>query len=292
MKQRKQNRKNSSPKKSLSGMTRKEQIYEIIFEADTREGKLFDVVLLVFILVSILLIIVDSLHLFTDTFNQILHVLEWIITLFFTVEYVLRIYCSPKPKKYIFSFYGIVDLISTLPLYMTFFFRTAAYLVIARSFRLIRVFRIFRLFGFISEGNVLLHSLKESRRKIFVFFLFVLILTISLGTLMYMIEGANHTPGFDNILNSIYWTIVTLTTVGYGDITPMTGAGRFLSALVMLLGYTIIAVPTGIVSATMMQKSGNRSKKCPHCEKNNDLDASYCKYCGQPVNVKTEEPSS
>lgn len=289
MRQKKQNRKSSLPKKSLSEMTRKERIYEIIFEADTREGKLFDVMLLIFILVSILLIIVDSLRLFTNTFNQVLHILEWIITLFFTVEYALRIYCSPKPKKYIFSLYGIIDLISTLPLYMTFFFHTAAYLVIIRSFRLIRVFRIFRLFGFISEGNVLLYAVKESRRKIFVFFLFVLILTISLGTLMYMIEGANKTPGFDNILNSIYWTIVTLTTVGYGDITPMTGTGRFLSALVMLLGYTIIAVPTGIVSASMMQNPGSRNKKCPHCEKNNDLDASYCKYCGQPINEKPKD---
>lgn len=289
MENREQNKEAITPGKLLSKKTRKQQIYQIIFEADTRAGKLFDIILLIFIIISILLIILDSMGMFYGSFGAFVDVMEWLITLFFTAEYVLRIYCSPQPKKYIFSLYGIIDLISTLPLYMSFFFATATYLMIIRSFRLIRVFRIFRLFEFISEGNVLLHALKASSRKIFVFFLFVSILTVSLGTLMYIIEGGNKTPGFDNILNSIYWTIVTLTTVGYGDITPMTGAGRFLSALVMLLGYTIIAVPTGIVSATMVQKNKVRNKRCPHCEKKNDLDASFCKYCGHSVDKETED---
>lgn len=262
-------------------MSRKERLYTIIFKADTREGKAFDIALLIFILLSIGLLIIDSLKLVPEQYTHYLTALEWSITLFFTVEYGLRIYCSPKPRKYVFSFYGLVDLISTLPLYISIFSHAAFYLTIIRAFRLIRVFRVFRLFGFIAEGNMLLMALKESRRKIFVFFLFVFILSIALGTLMHIIEGQNNTPGFENILSSIYWTIVTLTGVGYGDITPITPLGRFFSAAVMLLGYTIIAVPTGVVSVTMMRQS--RQKPCPECRKKNDEDAIHCKYCGQRI---------
>lgn len=267
--------------KPLGEMSRKEQLYTIIFEADTPEGKAFDIALLVFILLSIGLLIIDSLHLVPPAYIGWLTALEWLTTLFFTIEYVLRIYCSPEPRKYIFSGYGIVDLISTLPLYMSFFFHAAFYLTIIRAFRLTRVFRVFRLFGFIAEGNLLMMALKESRRKIFVFFLFVFILSIALGTLMHLIEGMSGTPGFENILSSIYWTIVTLTGVGYGDITPVTPLGRFFSAAVMLLGYTIIAVPTGVVSVSMMRQS--RRKRCEHCTKPNEEDAIYCKYCGERI---------
>lgn len=262
-------------------MSRKERLYTIIFEADTPEGKLFDVMLLVFILLSIGLLIIDSLRLVPEQYMYLLTALEWLITLFFTVEYALRLYCSPKPRQYALSFYGLVDLVSTLPLYISFLTHAAFYLTIVRAFRLIRVFRVFRLFGFIAEGNILLMALRESRRKIFVFFLFVFILSIALGTLMHIIEGQNDTPGFENILSSIYWTIVTLTGVGYGDITPITPLGRFFSAAVMLLGYTIIAVPTGVVSVSMMKQS--RRKPCPSCCKYNDDDASFCKYCGERI---------
>lgn len=268
-------------RKPLHEMTHKERLYTIIFEADTPQGRAFDIALLVFIILSIVLLIIDSLKLLPPAYGDLLVILEWVITLFFTIEYALRIYCSPKPKKYIFSLYGIIDLISTLPLYLSFFFHAAFYLTVIRAFRLIRVFRVFRLFGFIAEGNLLMMALKESRRKIFVFFLFVLILSVALGTMMYIIEGTNGTPGFENILSSIYWTIVTMTSVGYGDITPLTGLGRFFSALVMLLGYTIIALPTGVVSVSMMNQA--KKRKCPHCLKPNDYDASYCKYCGQPL---------
>lgn len=274
-------------KKTLSEMTRREQLYTIIFEADTPEGKLFDIALLVFILLSIGLLIIDSMQLVPEQYTFIVSILEWLVTLFFTIEYAVRIYCSPKPRKYIFSVYGVVDLISTLPLYISFFSHTAFYLSIVRAFRLIRVFRVFRLFEFIAEGNMLFMALRESRRKIFVFFLFVFILSIALGTLMFIIEGLNHTPGFDNILSSIYWTIVTLTGVGYGDITPMTPLGRFFSAAVMLLGYTIIAVPTGVVSVSMMKQ--NKSKPCPQCHKRNDDDAVHCKYCGQQIEQSLSE---
>lgn len=274
--------------KELQGLDMKGRLHRIIFKADTPEGKAFDVALLAFILMSILLVIFDSLRLVPAEYNWILQVLEWLITFFFTIEYALRVYCSRNRKRYIFSFYGIIDLISTLPLYLGFFFQGALYLLILRSFRLIRVFRVFGLLSFITEGNLLLNALKESKRKIFVFFLFVLVLTISIGTLMYIIEGGSGTPGFDNILSSIYWTIVTLTSVGYGDITPMTPLGRFLSAMVMLLGYTIIAVPTGVVSVSMMQHSGEK-QRCGNCGKGNDTDAIYCKYCGRVMRVDEDD---
>lgn len=262
-------------------MTRREQLYTIIFEADTPQGKLFDVLLLIFILLSIGLLIIDSLGLVPERYGHLLTALEWLVTLFFTVEYGLRLYCAPSPRRYALSFYGLVDLVSTLPLYISFFSHAAFYLTVIRAFRLIRVFRVFRLFGFIAEGNILLRALRESRRKIMVFFLFVFILSIALGTLMHIIEGQSGTPGFENILSSIYWTIVTLTGVGYGDITPLTPLGRFFSAAVMLLGYTIIAVPTGVVSVSMMRQS--RQRPCPACTKPNDEDATYCKYCGERI---------
>ena len=203
-------------------------------------------------------------------------------TAFFTFEYLVRIYCSPKPKKYIFSFFGIVDLLATLPLYLGFFFRGARYLLIIRTFRLIRVFRVFKLFNFLEEGNLLLVSLRLSSRKIFVFFFFVLILVTSIGTIMFMVEGTQPDTQFNNIPNCIYWAIVTMTTVGYGDITPVTPVGRFISACVMLIGYTIIAVPTGIVSATMMKEHRKRSLlQCPHCFRTgHEEEAKFCKYCG------------
>lgn len=201
---------------------------------------------------------------------------------FFTFEYLVRIYCSPKPRKYIFSFFGIVDLLATLPLYLGFIFTSARYLLIIRTFRLIRVFRVFKLFNFLEEGNLLLVSLRLSSRKIFVFFFFVLILVTSIGTIMFMVEGTQPNTQFNNIPNCIYWAIVTMTTVGYGDITPVTPVGRFISACVMLIGYTIIAVPTGIVSATMIKEHRRRSElRCPHCFRTgHEEEAKYCKYCG------------
>lgn len=262
----------------------KKRLYIIIFESDTREGKLFDTVLIGFIVSSILVVILDSVFRFDTYANIGFQVLEYLFTAFFTFEYLVRLYCSPNPRQYAFSFFGIVDLLSTLPLYLGFFLQGARYLLIVRSFRLIRVFRVFKLFSFLNEGNLLMQSLWISRAKIGVFFLFVLILNISIGTLMYVVEGNRPDTPFTDIPASIYWSIVTMTTVGYGDITPITGMGRFLSAVVMLFGYTIIAIPTGIVSAALFEEGRLRKQErsCPHCRKQiDDTDAQYCPYCGQ-----------
>lgn len=264
----------------------KEKLYVIIFESDTPKGKLFDVFLIAFIILSVLVVILESVVTFSDRFKLVLQVMEYVFTAFFTFEYLVRIYCSPRPRKYIFSFFGIVDLLATLPLYLGFIFTSARYLLVIRTFRLIRVFRVFKLFNFLEEGNLLLISLRLSSRKIFVFFFFVLILVISIGTIMYMIEGTQPDTAFNNIPNCIYWAIVTMTTVGYGDITPVTPVGRFISACVMLIGYTIIAVPTGIVSATMIKEHKRRSElRCPHCYRSgHEEDAQFCRYCGGKLN--------
>ncbi len=260
----------------------KQKIYSIVFESDTPKGKLFDIVLIGSITLSVLLVILESMHIFPHSAYLVLRVLEYLLTLFFTFEYLARIYCLKEPRKYIFSFFGIVDLLATLPVYLGFVFHDSHYLLVIRAFRLIRVFRIFKLFLFINEGNLLLRSLWISAPKIFIFFFFVLILVTSMGTVMYMIEGTQLGSDFNNIPNSIYWAIVTMTTVGYGDITPETPLGRFLSAVIMLIGYTIIAVPTGIVSATMVSEHKKQEKrKCPRCQRDgHDFEAMYCKYCG------------
>ena len=260
----------------------KQKIYSIVFESDTPKGKLFDIVLIGSITLSVLLVILESMHIFPHSAYLVLRVLEYLLTLFFTFEYLARIYCLKEPRKYIFSFFGIIDLLATLPVYLGFVFHDSHYLLVIRAFRLIRVFRIFKLFLFIKEGNLLLRSLWISAPKIFIFFFFVLILVTSMGTVMYMIEGTQPGSDFNNIPNSIYWAIVTMTTVGYGDITPETPLGRFLSAVIMLIGYTIIAVPTGIVSATMVSEHKKQEKrKCPRCQRDgHDFEAMYCKYCG------------
>lgn len=269
----------------------KEELYIIIFESDTPKGKLFDTVLIGFIIMSVLVVILGSVQTIGIHYRTLLRVLEYIFTVFFTFEYMVRIYCSPKPRKYIFSFFGIVDLLATLPVYVGLFFSGAHYFLIIRAFRLIRVFRVFKLFNFLQEGNLLLVSLRTSGPKIFVFFFFVLILVTSIGTIMYMIEGAQPGTAFNNIPNSIYWAIVTMTTVGYGDITPVTPVGRFISAIVMLIGYTIIAVPTGIVSATMISEQRKRSiLRCPECHRTGHEEVSeYCKYCGTRLDVKNND---
>lgn len=267
----------------------KQKIYSIVFESDTPKGKLFDIVLIGSITLSVLLVILESMHIFPHSAYLVLRVLEYLLTLFFTFEYLARIYCLKEPRKYIFSFFGIIDLLATLPVYLGFVFHASHYLLVIRAFRLIRVFRIFKLFLFINEGNLLLRSLWISAPKIFIFFFFVLILVTSMGTVMYMIEGTQPGSDFNNIPNSIYWAIVTMTTVGYGDITPETPLGRFLSAVIMLIGYTIIAVPTGIVSATMVSEHKKQEKrKCPRCQRDgHDFEAMYCKYCG--AKLRTEK---
>ncbi|MEN6455809.1 MAG: ion transporter, partial [Prolixibacteraceae bacterium] len=214
---------------------------------------------------------------------DLLIIAEWIITIIFTIEYAIRIWLTRRPLKYIFSFYGIIDLMAVLPTYLDFFITGGHTLLVIRSLRLIRVFRIFKLTSFTGAGQLIVNALWKSREKLGIFVSFVLILTTIIGTLMYLIEGPNN--GFKDIPTSIYWAIVTLTTVGYGDISPVTGVGKFFSSLVMILGYAIIAVPTGVVTASLLEKKPPRnSQVCSNCmlDKHDD-DAVYCKRCGNPL---------
>ncbi len=263
----------------------KRRLYVIIFESDTPMGKAFDVALLWAILLSIVLIIVESIPAIPDWMNTALVAWEYIFTGFFTIEYIARIYCSPSPGKYVTSFFGIIDLLSTMPFYLGLFFSASRYLMILRTFRLIRVFRVFKLFSFLEEGDKLLKSLRLSFPKIMVFFLFVVIMVIALGTLMFMVESNEPGTPFTDIPTSIYWAVVTMTTVGYGDIVPVTHVGRILSAVVMLLGYTIIAVPTGIVSAQLSRdhSSDDTKARCKECGSPLPDSAHYCPFCGNEI---------
>lgn len=257
--------------KLMTNQPLKHKLYEIIFGSDTPMGKSFDILLMVCIVVSIVITIFDSL--FTNPWiTGSLVGLEIVLNLFFTFEYLARLYCSPRPKDYAFSFFGIVDLISISPMYLAWLLPGARFVIVLRSIRLIRVFRIFKLFSFLDEGYKLMESLKQSFKKIFVFFLFVLILVICLGTVMYMVEGGEPDSQFTDIPTSIYWAIVTMTTVGYGDITPITPLGRFFAGIVMLLGYTIIAVPTGIVSSEMVKQAQTPEEKYSKDTLNGEVD--------------------
>ncbi len=273
-------------KRFLHNKALKRRLYTIIFESDTPMGKLFDVTLLWAIVLSILLIVAESMKGLPPVMKTVFMVGEYVFTGFFTLEYLCRLYCSPRPRQYAFSFFGIVDLLSTLPLYLGWIFGPMRYLMVVRTFRLMRVFRVFKLFSFLEEGDMLMRSLMASSRKILVFFLFVVIMVISLGTLMYMVEGQVEGTYFTDIPTSIYWAVVTMTTVGYGDIAPVTGMGRFLSAIVMLMGYTILAVPTGIVSAQFIrdrEKLEQPHNKCPECGNPISDTAHFCSFCGKEI---------
>ncbi len=264
----------------------RKKLYEIIFEADTPAGKAFDVILLVLIVVSILAVILESVPAYDVRYGRIFSVIEWVITFFFTAEYLLRIWVVDRPSRYIFSFYGIIDLLSVLPSYIGLFVGGAHGLMIIRALRLLRIFRLFKLSRYISEANMLMLAMKNSREKISVFLMTVVMLVIVLGTLMYMVEGEQN--GFTSIPRGIYWAIVTLTTVGYGDIAPATALGQFIASLVMILGYGIIAVPTGIVTVEYSRVRKNKevtTQVCPVClREGHDVDAEYCKYCGAKLN--------
>ena len=274
-------------KKFLALLKDKPRLYNIIANSDTPAGKAFDIAVMTAIVLSLLVAFVETKPEVVGRFKDVLMVLEYVLTFFFTIEYLLRLYCSPSRKGYALSFFGIIDLLATLPLYLSFipYLSSARYFFILRVFRLIRIFRVLKLFAFINEGYLLLQSVRLSLRKILVYFLFVLILVTILGTLMFIVEGGQPGTQFTDIGTSIYWAIVTLTTVGYGDITPVTLVGRLLSGIVMILGYTIIAVPTGIVSATMIDETKRKGKngRCPRCNEKTDLRANYCKHCGEKL---------
>lgn len=272
----------------------KSLLHEIIYEADTPMGKWFDLILIFVILISVLLVMLESVTEIDAQYHEILLACEWVVTIFFTIEYIARIICIRRPASYIFSFYGIIDFLSTIPLYLSYIIAGSQVFLAVRAFRLLRIFRILKLVQFIGEASQLKEALKASRAKIAVFIYVVLILSVILGTLMYLIESEE--AGFTSIPRSIYWTIVTLTTVGYGDIAPQTNVGQFIATLVMILGYGIIAVPTGIVTVEFA-RHGNGSEKgeagdwvhintqsCPNCsvEGHRD-DAKYCYQCGEPL---------
>jgi voltage-gated potassium channel len=274
----------------------RDYVHEIVFEADTPAGKWFDIGLLVLIVLSVIVVMLESSEDWYRQYGHIFDVLEWIFTILFTIEYVMRLWITIRPWKYALSFYGIIDLIAILPSYLSYFFVGSQYFIIIRIFRLLRVFRIFKLGKFLTEGDQLRRALIASRNKIMVFLFTVTLLVVLIGSVMYLVEGGTNT-GFSSIPKSVYWAIVTLTTVGYGDITPQTSSGQFLSAIVMILGYAIIAVPTGIVTNEMIsigkdKSSSYNTQVCRYCasERHAD-DALYCKYCGGRLNEDFNNPA-
>ena len=272
----------------------KEKLHEIIYEADTPAGKIFDIVLLLLIVASIILVMLESVTSFAEKHYDFLNISEWVITILFSIEYIARIIVVNQPKKYIFSFYGIVDFLSTIPKYLSFFILNSHSLVALRALRLMRVFRILKLARFVGESNNLMKALRASRAKIAVFVFFVLIICVILGAVMYIVESGQDS-GFTSIPRSVYWAIVTLTTVGYGDIAPATALGQFISSIIMIIGYGVIAIPTGIVSVEYsknysdkenleeqpIQKIRLNTQICSNCHhRTHDDDANFCKICG------------
>ncbi|MXV16730.1 ion transporter [Hufsiella ginkgonis] len=258
------------------------RIYVIVFRSDTRAGRLFDLVLLWLIILSILSVVLESVASFRAGYLPYIRVAEWIFTTAFTLEYGLRVYSSHRPWRYVFSFYGLIDLLAFIPAYLSILFAGAQYLVVIRAFRLLRVFRILKLTRFSNEGNILKSALKASRYKIIVFLTTVITLVTIIGALMYIIEGDES--GFTSIPMSIYWAIVTITTVGYGDVSPQTPLGRILASILMVIGYGIIAVPTGIVSVELARATDEAKEKCPACQTPvYPRGARFCSNCGKEL---------
>lgn len=260
----------------------KRSVYQVIFKSDTKNGKAFDLILLFLILLSTFIVMMESVSNFDAKLHSPFVILEIIITVIFTVEYALRIITLRNKKAYIFSFFGIIDFLAILPFYLSLFFPITKYFLILRMLRMLRVFRIFNLLDFMNDGKFIVTALKNSSRKIYIFLMFLIIFSVIVGSLMFMVEG--HREGFESIPQSIYWAVVTVTTVGYGDVSPGTPLGKFLSVLLMLAGYSIIAVPTGIVTAEMRNKRQELEKACPRCGNDDiDDDARFCKICGEKV---------
>ena len=267
----------------MNNKTLRDKLYKIIFKSDTPPGKGFDVLLIVSILLSVLVVMLDSVQYYNDKYGETLYIMEWIFTLLFTVEYILRIYCIKKPLIYIKSFFGIIDLLSIIPTYISILFPAYRYLTIIRILRVLRIFRVLKLIFYIGEANLLMDALVSSRRKIIVFLFFILTLCTIIGSIMYLIEGEAN--GFTSIPRSIYWAIVTITTVGYGDISPNTELGQMVASFAMIVGYATIAVPTGIISAeyTNMKHKFNNTV-CPECgNEDHEDDAHFCRICGSPL---------
>lgn len=265
----------------------RKKIYTIVFKSDTASGRLFDLILLWLIVFSILSVFIESVAIFRVKYLFYIQIAEWVFTILFTIEYILRVYSSPKPIKYILSFYGFIDLIAFIPTYLSLVFAGAQYFIVIRAFRLLRVFRILKMNRFMYEGNILRSAMKASLNKIIVFLATVITLVTIIGTLMYIIEGDES--GFTSIPISIYWAIVTITTVGYGDISPQSPLGQLLASILMIIGYGIIAVPTGIVTVEMSRATEEAKRKCPVCQAPvYPRNAKFCSNCG--LELQPESP--
>ena len=261
----------------------KNKLYEIIFESDTPAGKGFDLLLIVSIILSVIVVLLDSVQYYNNLYGDTFYIMEWFFTLLFTIEYFCRIYCTSKPIVYIKSFFGVIDFLSIIPTYISIFLPASRYLSIIRILRVLRIFRILKLILYIGEANHLITALYASRRKITVFLFLMLTLVTIFGSIIYLIEGEKN--GFTSIPRSIYWAIVTITTVGYGDLSPQTELGQALASLAMIIGYAAIAVPTGIISAeftSITQKQNSLVCSGCSCEDHED-DASFCKSCGMDL---------
>lgn len=261
--------------------TARQRVYTIIFEHDTPAGKAFDVALIVAIVASVIVVMLESVATIRLAYGSLLRLTEWVFTALFTVEYLLRLWCAPRPGRYARSFFGVVDLVAILPTYLSLVLPGGQALLSVRALRLLRVFRVLKLAHYVKESRILMRALRQSREKITVFVAAVLTLVVIMGSLMYLIEGAEH--GFSSIPRSVYWAIVTLTTVGYGDIAPQTNTGQALAALIMIMGYAIIAVPTGIITVELgnVARGQGDQRTCGTCAATgHDSDAQFCKKCG------------
>ena len=276
------NRSSENENTPLTGWRQKMNV--IIFGTDTLAGKTFDIILLVVIILSIVTVMLESVKSISIHYGNELKIIEWVFTIMFSIEYIARIIASPKPFKYIFSFLGIIDFLAITPTFLNIFFKGSHAFIVIRSIRLIRIFRILKLARYMGGARTIYTALRASIPKVVVFLVAVVSLTIILGTFMYLFEG-HLNDGFSNIPSSIYWAIVTLTTVGYGDITPVTLLGKIMASVIMILGYGIIAVPTGIVTGEFIQEQKMRNQKaCKNCNKSgHDADAEFCKYCGEKI---------
>lgn len=264
--------------------TWKQRLHEVIFESNTAYGKAFDIALLVCILSSIIVVILDSVPSYHEQYGSIFLIIEWCFTILFTIEYILRLVSVRKPLRYAFGFLGLIDLLAIIPMYLSILFAGAQSLLVLRALRLLRIFRIFKLTHFLTEMSFLGTALRSGAKKISIFMLVVLALVVILGSIMYLVEDQEN--GFTTIPESIYWSIVTITTVGYGDITPLTPAGKFIASVIMLIGYSIIAVPTGILTTeiALMSRAKTGHQSCPGCGKEgHDHNALHCKYCGEKL---------
>jgi voltage-gated potassium channel len=262
--------------------TWRQRLHNVIYESNTPAGKAFDIALLLFIIASIAVVMLDSIESFNRQYAHIFDILEWTFTILFTIEYILRLVSIERPLRYVFSFLGLIDLLAIVPSYLSILFPGAQSLLVLRALRLLRIFRIFKLTHFLTEADFLKAAMVASMKKISVFMLVVFSLVIILGSVMYLVEKGQN--GFDNIPDSIYWAIVTITTVGYGDISPVTSTGKLIASVIMLIGYGIIAVPTGIITTEMTLAARRKNyghETCPGCgREGHDNDARFCKYCG------------